>query len=109
MWPCPTSKRTNFIDFVIGQGIRFVTTSSGSPNVCTQAFQQAGIKVFHVVPTLDMALKAVDAGVDGLIVEGGEGGGFKNPSPVSTRNLVLLSERCAQNVPASSPLSGSLR
>jgi len=83
-------KGTNVIDFVIEQGIKFVTTSSGSPAVCTQAFQQAGIKVFHVVPTLDMALKAVDCGVDGLIVEGGEGGGFKNPSPVSTMVLLPL-------------------
>jgi len=83
-------KGTNVIDFVIEQGIKFVTTSSGSPNVCTQAFQEAGIRVFHVVPTLDMALKAIDCGVDGLIVEGGEGGGFKNPSPVSTMVLLPL-------------------
>jgi enoyl-[acyl-carrier protein] reductase II len=83
-------KGTNVIDFVIEQGIKFVTTSSGSPSVCTEAFQAAGIKVFHVVPTLDMALKALDAGVDGLVVEGGEGGGFKNPSPVSTMVLLPL-------------------
>ncbi|MCX2982956.1 nitronate monooxygenase [Halieaceae bacterium IMCC14734] len=83
-------KGTNVIDFVIEQGIRFVTTSSGSPAVCTRDFQEAGIKVFHVVPTLDMALKAIDAGVDGLVVEGGEGGGFKNPSPVSTMVLLPL-------------------
>ena len=44
--------------------------------------------MFHVVPTLAAALKAVDAGVDGLVVEGGEGGGFKNPKEVST--MVLL-------------------
>lgn len=83
-------KGSNIIDFVIEQGIKFVTTSSGSPKVCTAAFQQAGIKVFHVVPTLEMALKAMDAGVDGLVVEGGEGGGFKNPSPVSTMVLLPL-------------------
>ena len=83
-------KGSNIIDFVIEQGIRFVTTSSGSPKVCTEAFQQAGIKVFHVVPTLEMAMKAMDAGVDGLVVEGGEGGGFKNPSPVSTMVLLPL-------------------
>jgi enoyl-[acyl-carrier protein] reductase II len=83
-------KGSNIIDFVIEQGIKFVTTSSGSPKVCTEAFQQAGIRVFHVVPTLDMALKAIDAGVDGLVVEGGEGGGFKNPSPVSTMVLLPL-------------------
>ncbi|MEH6635846.1 MAG: nitronate monooxygenase [Halioglobus sp.] len=86
---------TNIVDFVIEQGIKFVTTSSGSPNVCTQDFQAAGITVFHVVPTLEMALKALDAGVDGLIVEGGEGGGFKNPSPVSTMVLLpLIRSRC---------------
>jgi len=83
-------KGTNIVDFVINQGIKFVTTSSGSPNVCTADFQAAGIKVFHVVPTLEMALKAVDAGVDGLIVEGGEGGGFKNPNPVMTMVLLPL-------------------
>ena len=83
-------KGHNVIDFVIEQGIKFVTTSSGSPTLCTSAFQEAGIKVFHVVPTLDMALKALDAGVDGLLVEGGEGGGFKNPSPVSTMVLLPL-------------------
>ena len=83
-------KGSNIIEFVIEQGIKFVTTSSGSPKVCTEAFQAAGIKVFHVVPTLEMALKAIDAGVDGLVVEGGEGGGFKNPSPVSTMVLLPL-------------------
>jgi|TARA_B110000503_G_scaffold79205_1_gene121674 enoyl-[acyl-carrier protein] reductase II len=83
-------KGTNVIDFVIEQGIKLVTTSSGSPKVCTKAFQEAGIKVFHVVPTLDMALKAIDCGVDGLVVEGGEGGGFKNPSPVSSMVLLPL-------------------
>jgi enoyl-[acyl-carrier protein] reductase II len=83
-------KGSNIIDFVIEQGIRFVTTSSGSPSVCTRDFQAAGITVFHVVPTLELAMKAIDAGVDGLVVEGGEGGGFKNPSPVSTMVLLPL-------------------
>ena len=88
------AKGANVIDFVIEQGIKFVTTSSGSPDLCTKVFQEAGIKVFHVVPTLDMALKALDAGVDGLVVEGGEGGGFKNPRPVSTMVLLpLIRER----------------
>ncbi|MFK8049773.1 MAG: NAD(P)H-dependent flavin oxidoreductase [Halioglobus sp.] len=83
-------KGTNIVDFVIEQGVKFVTTSSGSPKVCTKAFQEAGITVFHVVPTLDMAMKAMDAGVDGLVVEGAEGGGFKNPRPVSTMILLPL-------------------
>ncbi len=76
------------VDFVVEQGVRFVTTSAGDPTRYTRQLKDAGLVVFHVVPTLRAAQKAVDAGVDGLVVEGGEGGGFKNPRPVST--LVLL-------------------
>ena len=78
------------VDFVVEQGVRFVTTSAGSPTRYTEPLKAAGLTVFHVVPTLRAALKAVDAGVDGLIVEGGEGGGFKNPTPVSTMVLLPL-------------------
>jgi len=74
--------------FVCESGIRFVTTSAGSPAKFIAPLKAAGIVVYHAVPTVDAALKCVDAGVDGLVVEGGEGGGFKNPEEVST--LVLL-------------------
>lgn len=77
-------------DFVIEQGVRFVTTSAGDPTRYTAQLKAAGLTVFHVVPTLAAALKAVDAGVDGLVVEGGEGGGFKNPRDVSTMVLLPL-------------------
>jgi len=78
------------VDFVAGEGVRFVTTSAGSPTQYTKSLKERGLTVYHVVPTLKAALKAVDAGVDGLVVEGGEGGGFKNPSPVSTFVLLPL-------------------
>ena len=78
------------VDFVVEQGVRFVTTSAGDPRQYTATLKAAGLTVFHVVPTLAAALKAVDAGVDGLVVEGGEGGGFKNPRDVSTMVLVPL-------------------
>ena len=74
--------------FVCEVGIRFVTTSAGSPAKFIAPLHAAGIKVYHAVPTLALALKCVDAGIDGLVVEGSEGGGFKNPEEVST--LVLL-------------------
>ena len=77
-------------DFVVEQGVRFVTTSAGDPTKYTQKLKAAGLVVFHVVPTLAAALKAVEAGVDGLVVEGGEGGGFKNPKEVSTMVLLPL-------------------
>ena len=74
--------------FVCESGVRFVTTSAGSPAKFIAPLKAAGIVVYHAVPTLDTALKCVDAGIDGLVVEGSEGGGFKNPEEVST--LVLL-------------------
>ena len=74
--------------FVCESGIRFVTTSAGSPAKFIAPLHAAGIVVYHAVPTLDLALKCEDAGIDGLVVEGSEGGGFKNPEEVST--LVLL-------------------
>jgi len=81
---------SSLIDFIRDQGVRFVTTSAGNPNAYTSQLKEAGLTVFHVVPTLRGALKAVEAGVDGLVVEGGEGGGFKNPDPVALMVLLPL-------------------
>ncbi len=74
--------------YICESGIKFVTTSAGSPKKFLAPLQEAGIVVYHAVPTVEAALKCADAGVDGLVVEGGEGGGFKNPEEVST--MVLL-------------------
>ena len=74
--------------FVCASGVKVVTTSAGSPAKFIAPLKDAGITVYHAVPTVDTALKCVDAGIDGLVVEGAEGGGFKNPEEVST--LVLL-------------------
>jgi enoyl-[acyl-carrier protein] reductase II len=88
----------DIVRFIIDQGVRFVTTSAGDPRKYTETLKGAGLTVFHVVPNLAGALRAVEAGVDGLIVEGGEGGGFKNPKDVST--MVLVPQVCeAVSVP----------
>src|SRR2546421_9586472 len=86
------------VDFVAREGIGFVTTSAGDPSVLTARLHDAGITVFHVVPHMRGALKAIAAGVDGLVVEGGEGGGFKQSRDVAT--MVLLPLICgAVDVP----------
>jgi enoyl-[acyl-carrier protein] reductase II len=82
------------VEFVVEQGVRFVTTSAGDPTKYTAQLKAAGLTVFHVGPTLAAARTAVDAGVDGLVVEGGEGGGFKNPRDVAT--MVLLPLVCSK-------------
>jgi enoyl-[acyl-carrier protein] reductase II len=80
----------NIVQFVIDQGVKFVTTSAGNPERYTEELKTGGLSVFHVVPSLSAAKKAVACGVDGLVVEGGEGGGFKNPRDVSTMVLLPL-------------------
>ncbi|WP_068182133.1 nitronate monooxygenase [Mycobacterium sp. UM_CSW] len=78
------------VDLLVANDIRFVTTSAGDPALFTDRLHDAGITVFHVVGTLAAARKAVDAGVDGLVVEGVEGGGFKNRFGASTMVLLPL-------------------
>lgn len=78
------------VQFIIDQGVKFVTTSAGDPQKIVAPLKQAGLTVFHVVPSLKAALRAIEAGVDGLVVEGGEGGGFKNPREVATMVLLPL-------------------
>ncbi len=87
-------KDPDIVKFVVDEGVRFVTTSAGDPSRYCAELKKAGLTVFHVVPTLKAALKAVEAGVDGLIVEGAEGGGFKNQRDVAS--MVLLPLVCSK-------------
>ncbi len=82
------------VSFVVDEGVKFVTTSAGDPNKYCGQLKAAGLTVFHVAPSLQAAFKALEAGVDGLVVEGGEGGGFKNPRDVAT--MVLLPLVCSK-------------
>jgi len=76
------------IDWLLGQGIHFVTTSAGDPTRYTRMLKDAGVIVYHATATLRGAIKAVDAGVDGLIVEGAESAGLRNPEEVHTFALL---------------------
>ena len=81
-------KDPDIVKFVVDEGVRF------DPSRYCAELKEAGLTVFHVVPTLKAALKAVEAGVDGLIVEGAEGGGFKNQRDVAS--MVLLPLVCSK-------------
>jgi enoyl-[acyl-carrier protein] reductase II len=76
------------ISWLLEQGIHFVTTSAGDPTRYTRRLKDAGVVVYHATATLRGAQKAVDAGVDGLIVEGAESAGIRNPEEV--HSLALL-------------------
>jgi enoyl-[acyl-carrier protein] reductase II len=77
------------INWLLGQGIHFVTTSAGDPTRYTRLLKDAGVTVYHATATLRGAIKAVEeAGVDGLIVEGAESAGIRNPEEVHTFALL---------------------
>ena len=78
----------SIVDFVAECGVKFVTTSAGSPAKYIDRLKSAGLIVYHAVPSLIGALKAQEAGVDGLVVEGTEGGGFKNPEEIGLHVLI---------------------
>lgn len=80
----------SIIDVLVQSGISYVATSAGDPSLFTAPLKDAGITVFHVVGSLRGAEKAVTAGVDGLVVEGVEGGGFKGALSASTMVLMPL-------------------
>ena len=85
----------SMVRFVVEHGVKFVTTSAGNPAKFIGMLKDAGITVYHSVATVRSAMKAVECGVDGLIVEGTEGGGFKNPDPVGLLPLLQgIRRRC---------------
>ena len=85
----------SMVNFCVDAGVRFVTTSAGDPTKYIGVLKDAGITVYHAVPSLEGALKAANAGVDGLVVEGTEGGGFKSPVEVG---LLVLIQSIKQNI-----------
>ena len=88
-------KDDSMVNFCVDSGVKFVTTSAGDPTKYVGILKDAGITVYHAVPSLEGALKAANAGVDGLVVEGTEGGGFKSPVEVG---LLVLIQSIKQNI-----------
>ena len=80
----------SIVDTLVEAGVSYVATSAGDPALFTDRLKDAGLTVFHVVGSLRAAQKAEAAGVDGLVVEGVEGGGFKGASGASTMVLLPL-------------------
>tara|TARA_Y100000746_G_scaffold209752_1_gene199610 strand:- start:1795 stop:2718 length:924 start_codon:yes stop_codon:yes gene_type:complete len=88
-------KDDSMVNFCVESGVRFVTTSAGDPTKYVGTLKDSGITVYHAVPSLEGAIKAANAGVDGLVVEGTEGGGFKSPVEVG---LLVLIQSIKQNL-----------
>lgn len=66
------------LDWILDGRTPLVVTCVGDPTPIARRATDAGVKHYHQVGGLDEALRAVDAGVDGLIVEGAESGGLRS-------------------------------
>ena len=78
------------INIILEEEVKIVFTSAGNPKTFTSYLKQKGITVVHVVSSLKFALKAQDAGVDAIVVEGFEAGGHNGRDETTTLALVPM-------------------
>jgi enoyl-[acyl-carrier protein] reductase II len=87
------------LEVLAKEGIKTVTTSAGSPKKIYHKIKELGLKVLHVALAVPLAVKAAEAGADGVIVSGTESGGLRTIGPEST-NMILIPLVCDMvNVP----------
>lgn len=76
------------IDLVLRHRPPVLIASQGGPRRYLARFHEVGTRCLHVVAGVSHAEKAADAGVDALVVVGGEAGGHPPPAMVATSVLV---------------------
>ena len=74
-------------------GVKTVTTSAGSPKRIYPKIKALGMNAIHVTLAAPLALKATEAGADGIVASGAESGGLRSTDPEST-NLILIPLIC---------------
>jgi enoyl-[acyl-carrier protein] reductase II len=72
----------------IEEDVRIVFTSAGNPGKFIDILKKAGCIVVHVVSSVRQAVKARDAGCDGVVAEGVEAGGHDGVNETATLTLV---------------------
>lgn len=64
-----------FVDIVIDEDIKFITTGAGNPGKYMERFKKKGIIVYPIVSNISLAIRMERLGADGIIVEGEEAAG----------------------------------
>lgn len=77
-----------FLDLLYDERVPVIIASQGGPKAHLARFREIGTKWIHVVSTIEHARKAVQAGVDGLVVVGAEAGGHPPANEVGTLVIV---------------------
>ena len=75
---------------IVEEDVKIVFTSAGNPKTWTSFLKEKGITVVHVVSSLKFALKAEEAGVDAVVVEGFEAGGHNGRDETTTLTLIPI-------------------
>ncbi len=63
------------VEVICEEKVAFVTLGAGNPVPFIKKFQDAGIKVIPVVPSVKLAQRIAAAGADAMVIEGMEAGG----------------------------------
>ncbi|MBQ4248845.1 MAG: nitronate monooxygenase [Clostridia bacterium] len=77
-------------DIIIEKGVKIVMSGAGSPERFMEKFKANGIKVVPVIPNVKTAKKMEALGVDAIVAEGMESGGFIG----ETTTLPLIPQVC---------------
>ena len=77
-----------FAEVMAEEGLPAVTFSGGSPKQIIPILHEHKMKAIVVVPSVDVACKAVDVGADVIVAEGSESGGMQGFNGASTLVLV---------------------
>ncbi len=78
------------IDVIVKKGVGIVMSGAGSPEKFMPVFKENNIKVVPVIPSVKAAKKMEAVGVDAIVAEGMESGGFIG----ETTTLPLIPQVC---------------
>ncbi len=76
------------MNILIEEGVKIVFTSAGNPKTWTGFLKEHGMKVAHVVSSSKFAVKCEQAGVDAVVAEGFEAGGYNGREETTTLCLI---------------------
>lgn len=87
------------LDHLAAEPVPVIIASQGGPKKHLDRFHSVGTRWLHVVSTLPHAIKAAEAGVDGLVVVGGEAGGHPPVDLVSSSVIVRAVRKELPHIP----------
>jgi len=86
--PLMRTDADELVQVALEEGVRIIFTSAGNPGKFTSLIHEHRAKVAHVVPSVTLARKAADRGVDAIVAEGTEAGGHNGVDEIATMALV---------------------